>query len=64
MSLWSVEDDITAQQMEQFYRHYGQGMKPAKALRKAQLETIAMLREKHGVAAPSLWAPFILQGQL
>ncbi len=65
MSLWPVVDDITAEQMTTFYRSYGKGENPAKALRNAQLETIAKLREEYdGYAPPSLWAPFILQGPL
>jgi len=62
MSLWPVSDEITAEQMKRFYTLYGKGANPAKALREAQLETIAMLREKLGFAPPSLWAPFIMQG--
>jgi CHAT domain-containing protein/Tfp pilus assembly protein PilF len=63
MSLWSVADEITAEQMITFYRLYGKGESPAEALRNAQLETIAKLREEYdGFAPPSLWAPFILQG--
>ena len=62
MSLWPVNDSITAGQMRSFYRFYGKGTSPAEALRKAQLETIATLRKRFGVAPASLWAPFILQG--
>ncbi|MFC1489385.1 tetratricopeptide repeat protein [Thermodesulfobacteriota bacterium] len=62
MSLWPVNDSITAGQMISFYRFYGKGTSPAEALRKAQLETIATLRKRFGVAPTSLWAPFILQG--
>ena len=62
MSLWPVADQATARQMLAFYRRYGSGMTPARALRQAQLETIRELREQQGVAPPALWAPFILQG--
>ena len=62
MSLWPVSDQITATQMERFYTLYGKGKNPPEALREAQLETIADLRKKYGFAAPSLWAPFIMQG--
>ncbi len=63
-----VEDDITAAQMREFYRHYASGESPADALRAAQLQTIAKLREKaDGVADDSFmpsarrWASFIAQ---
>ena len=61
MSLWPVSDEITANQMKAFYRNL-QKLPPAEALRQAQLETIKELKDAYGVAAPSLWAPFILQG--
>lgn len=61
MSLWAIGDEITAGQMNEFYRLYGKGNSPAEALRKAQLKTISQLRKKYGYAPPSLWAPFILQ---
>ena len=62
MSLWPVSDEITVDLMKSFYRLYGRGMVPAQALQEAQLQTIAMLRNKIDIAPPSLWAPFILQG--
>jgi len=62
MSLWSVSDTITAEQMTQFYRLYGEGADPAVALRQAQLSTIASLRKEYDSAPPSLWSAFILQG--
>jgi len=62
MSLWAVNDSITASQMNIFYQQYAQGDKPTEALRKAQLSTIKMLREVMGDAPPALWAPFIVQG--
>jgi CHAT domain-containing protein len=62
MSLWPVSDDVTAQQMQSFYRLYGKKATPAAALRQAQLATIAELRSKSGQAEPALWAPFIVQG--
>ena len=62
MTLWPVSDNVTAEQMNIFYRMYGRGTAPAQSLRAAQLETIKTLRERFGTAPPSLWAPFILQG--
>lgn len=62
MSLWPVGDDATAQQMRVFYRQYGNGARPAEALRAAQLATIETLRMQGKIAEPALWAPFIAQG--
>jgi CHAT domain-containing protein len=61
MSLWPVQDDVTAAQMKEFYGDLGK-MPPAEALREAQLATIRTLRAEEGIADPSLWAPFIVQG--
>lgn len=62
MSLWPVSDQITAQQMISFYKLYGNGASPAKALRAAQLQTIAELRRQTGgQAQASLWGAFIVQ---
>jgi hypothetical protein len=67
MSLWRVNDQVTLSQMAHFYRAYGQGVAPAQAMCKAQVQTIAELRarttETYGEAlAPvKLWAPFIVQ---
>ncbi len=61
MSLWSVDDEVTADQMKTFYQNL-QTLPPAEALRQAQRETIRSLKERNGYATPGLWAPFILQG--
>ncbi|MGH7960314.1 MAG: tetratricopeptide repeat protein [Candidatus Binatia bacterium] len=66
MSLWPVGDSTTREQMETFYKAYTQGKQPAEALRRAQLHTIANLREltatmKEPLAPVKLWAPFIVQ---
>ncbi|MCI0337296.1 MAG: CHAT domain-containing protein, partial [Acidobacteria bacterium] len=59
-SLWKVDDRATAELMKQFYRRMlGEGMRPAAALRLAQ---IALLRQKRW-AAPHYWAGFVLQGE-
>ena len=61
MSLWPVDDQVTADQMKAFYQNL-QTLPPADVLRQAQRETIRRLKERDGVANTGLWAPFILQG--
>lgn len=67
MSLWPVEDQATARQMQRFYQGYEQGMPIPDALRQAQLQTIAALRVQtqqtlgEALAPVYLWAPFIVQ---
>jgi CHAT domain-containing protein len=60
VSLWSVDDDATAELMVGFYRGMlRQGKRPADALRAAQ---IAMWK-KDRWQAPHYWAGFVLQGE-
>ena len=61
MSLWAVDDEVTADQMKAFYQNLRM-LPPAEALRQTQLATIRRLKAHDGVANPGLWAPFILQG--
>jgi CHAT domain-containing protein len=59
-SLWKVDDFATAQLMKSFYRGMlKEGLKPAAALRAAQLE---MLRQKSW-SSPFFWAAFTIQGE-
>ena len=59
-SLWQVDDLATADLMMRFYRGMLQdGMRPAAALRAAQIE---IMKQKRW-AAPYYWAGFILQGE-
>ncbi len=59
-SQWDVEDRATARLMEVFYRGYlEEGLRPAEALRRAQLELAA----ESATAAPFFWAGFLLQGE-
>ena len=58
--LWQVNDVATAELMKHFY--YGlfkEGLRPAAALRSAQLE---LMKQKRW-ASPYYWAPFVLQGE-
>ncbi len=58
-SLWKVDDKATAELMKRFYQNLFKGnMRPADALRKAQ---ISMIKEKTS-AHPFFWAAFTLQG--
>jgi CHAT domain-containing protein/tetratricopeptide (TPR) repeat protein len=59
-SLWNIDDRATADQMKYFYRAMvGQGMRPAAALRAAQLKT----RQDPRWRAPYYWAAFQIQGE-
>ena len=57
-SLWSVNDESTADLMGRFYRRLKQGESKDAALRAAQAEMIATPRFAH----PALWAAFQLSG--
>lgn len=59
-SLWKVDDQATAELMEQFYANMLQkNMRPADALRAAQ----NTLRTSSRWQAPHYWAGFVLQGE-
>jgi len=56
MSLWRVDDSVTADHMKYFYTNLPQ-MAPAEALRQAQLSVLRQLREtRNGESVPRLWA--------
>jgi CHAT domain-containing protein len=58
-SLWQVNDLATAELMKLFYRGMlKDGMRPAAALRVAQLELFKQKRR----AAPYFWSGFVIQG--
>ncbi|MEA5565981.1 CHAT domain-containing protein [Anabaena sp. UHCC 0399] len=60
VSLWSVDDQATAELMKIFYKNMLQiGLKPAAALRAAQIE----IWRNQKYAAPYYWAAFTLQGE-
>jgi CHAT domain-containing protein len=56
-SLWLVQDETTAELMENWYEHLSQGVGRATSLRHAQLA----LKDKY--PHPYHWAPFVLIGQ-
>ncbi len=58
-TLWSVDDQSTAQLMAEFYRLLIQGsVTKAEALRQAQLSLLKSVNYQH----PYYWAPFVLVG--
>jgi CHAT domain-containing protein len=58
--MWNVGDEATAELMSRFYKNMlGKGMRPAAALREAQ---VSMWKERRW-AAPYYWAGFVLQGE-
>jgi CHAT domain-containing protein/tetratricopeptide (TPR) repeat protein len=56
-SLWTVQDDVTADLMATFYARLRAGDSPARALRSAQCATLAT--HPH----PYFWAAFVLHGR-
>jgi CHAT domain-containing protein len=59
-SLWKVDDAATAQLMAEFYKQmFSDGLKPAAALRAAQLNLSHQKRWR----SPYYWAGFVLQGE-
>lgn len=57
MSLWTIDDEATAELMTTFYRALAATNSPATALRQAQID---LLRQK---PHPFFWSPFILVGR-
>lgn len=72
VTLWNVDDVMTEYQMEAFYREYLKGEHKARALRDAQLKTIAFMEKGLIVSGPAgavkiranprYWAAFQLIG--
>lgn len=59
-SLWKVDDDATAELMQEFYKQLLEsGMSPAAALRQAQIAQM----QKRSRQSPYYWAGFQLQGE-
>lgn len=67
VSLWRVDDPITASLMKTFYQALQNGYGRAAALRKAQLALLTQGREQEGAYGfyrhPAYWAPFTLIGE-
>jgi len=59
-SLWKVDDAATAELMKEFYKQmFTAGLKPAAALREAQIKMSQQKRWR----SPYYWAGFVLQGE-
>lgn len=60
VSLWAISDQATTDLMVRFYQGVlKEGMRPAAALRAAQ---ISLMKDQRW-ASPYYWAPFTLQGE-
>ncbi len=57
ISLWTVDDDATAELMAEFYKNLIETGSPATALRYAQLSVMKTIRH------PFFWSPFVLVGR-
>jgi CHAT domain-containing protein len=57
LSLWTVDDEATAELMRDFYTSLRAGARPAAALRSAQLR---QMRER---PHPFFWSPFVITGR-
>jgi CHAT domain-containing protein len=57
MSLWTIDDETTAELMVAFYEELARSNSPAGALRNAQLKLLA--QRPH----PFFWSPFVLVGR-
>jgi CHAT domain-containing protein len=57
LSLWTVDDEATAELMTDFYTSLRSGLRPAAALRAAQL------RQLETRPHPFFWSPFVLLGR-
>ena len=57
LSLWTVDDEATAELMSDFYKRLLAGARPAAALRSAQL------RQMRARTHPFFWSAFVLTGR-
>lgn len=61
-TLWSIDDEETAQLMSAFFAALAEGRDSSAALRAAQLRSIQHSRAEHHSAHPYYWAAFTLTG--
>lgn len=57
LSLWTIDDEVTAELMGAFYRELAGAKSPAAALRAAQIELLGKLSH------PFFWSPFVVVGR-
>ena len=63
MSSWSVPDRETQELMTRFYQKWLDGADKHQALRQAQLEERAVVRQRYGKDFPFYWGAFVLVGR-
>jgi CHAT domain-containing protein len=63
MSSWSVPDRETQELMALFYQKWLAGADKHEALRQAQLEERAAVRQRYGKDSPFYWGAFVLVGR-
>jgi CHAT domain-containing protein len=61
-TLWAVEDQSTAQLMQQFYERLAAGVTKGASLQEAQLSLLQMADQRKDYSHPYFWAPFYLVG--
>lgn len=60
-SLWSINDETTAQLMDRFYKNLAEGQSKAQALRNAKIDFISNPAQS-AASHPFYWAAFVLYG--
>ena len=63
MSMWSVPDQETRELMTLFYDQWLSGKDKPAALRSAQLQERAVVKERYGQDLPSYWGAWVLVGR-
>lgn len=61
-SLWSIDEKVSAQIMDSFFKHLEEGMPKHQALRQAKLEFLATAQDE--LALPYYWAGLVLTGDV
>ena len=63
MSMWKVPDQDTHELMKLFYEKWLAGEGKPQALREAQQELRAVVRQRYGKDSPYYWGAFVLVGR-